>query len=408
MMKQIKAILLTLILVVSYACDSTDDSGAKEDEITGSLTVEEGKKQLEENSIKVLDKVESFESDDALNDIVELAEYLSNSNLEKSSGFTKKMFGTIKNIAAIQNDSQDPIVFNAKQSVMFFRDKPLANDFNDEKGIYSWNPNTEEFEKTGMSDDIIYNVNYNSNVAIFSITDFETKETDNEDLDEVPTLAAASLKINNTTVFTQKYSGSFNGNEVIPSAINNETAIGEFSFVTEVTNADNKSSKQSLNFKIGDCLILGFENKLNGNFSDEEAEVDVLFDNTTATIQVLDAKIVTTGIDDNFDEDADLTINEAVTLLNTNVNSELSINNKSIAKSLFYKDEDTYTTFEFNPNTNEFDEVEMTEDILNVKFVFEDETSSDFDTYFDGSFTALEDKLETVFDAYEMLFQDLE
>lgn len=408
-MRQIKVCLLALILATTYACDSKDDgSDTKGEEITGNLTVEEGKRQLEANSLEILDKVEAFESDSALNEIVELAEFLSVSNSEKPSGFAKRILTTISNIAAIQKNDEDPVIFNAKQAVMFFRDKPLADDFNEEKGTYLWNSNTEEFDKTGESDDIIYTVNYNSKVAVFSITDFETTETDNEDLDELPTLAEANLKIDNNTVFSQKYAGAFNGNGVIPSTINNETVIGDFSFLTAVTNSDNKVSNQSFSFKIGDAVILGFENKLNGNFGDEEADIDVLIDNTTATIQVLDAKIVSTVIDDNFDMDAELSINETVALLNSNISSELSINNNSIAKSLFYKDQDTYTDFEYNPNTGDFDEVEVSEDIVNVKFVFEDGTSSDFDTYIDGSFTELEDKLETVFNAYEKLFEDIE
>ncbi|SFC87083.1 hypothetical protein [Algibacter pectinivorans] len=407
MKKPIKLLLSSLIIVLSYSCDSNDNEDTNDNNISGNLSVEEGKEQLEDNSIKLLDKIEAFESNDALNEIVELAEFLSTTNSSKPAGFTKKVLGTINNVAALQTESQDPVIFNAKQSVLLIKDTPLANDFEEEKGIYLWNSDTEEFDKTGDSDDLIYNINYNGKVAVFSVTDFVTQETSDIDLEEVPTLAKANLKINNTIVFTQSYSGSFESNGLVPNNINNETTLGDFTFSTALNNANDKSLTQTINLKIDDCVIFGFNSNVNGDFSDEDAEIDEALDNATVTFQFLDAKFVTSAVDDNFDADSDLTIDEQIDLLNSNVNSELSINNKSIAKSLFYKDQSTYTDFVYNSSTENYEEVEVSEDIVNVKFLFEDGTSSDFDTYIDGSFTELEDKFDTVFEAYEKLFEDL-
>ena len=125
------------------------------------------------------------------------------------------------------------------------------------------------------------------------------------------------------------------------------------------------------------------------------------------SFQFLNATLSIDAKDTGFDSDKELSIDEQIDLLNSNIIAELSINNKSIAKSTFYKDQDTYTDYVYNSNTQQWEEVEVSDDIVNAKFLFEDGTTNDFDTYFDGSFTSLEDKFETVFEAYEDLFSGI-
>lgn len=402
MKKKISLALLSLILASNISCKSDDDS--TDSEITGSLTVEEGKQQLEDNTIEILNKIEDFKNDDALNEIVELAEFLSSASTSKSTGTKKTALNTISNVASVKNT--DLVLFNANQSIALFADTPLADDFEEETGVYQWNADTEEFDKTGESDKIIYNIVYNSKVAVFTVTDFITTITGSDDT-EVPTLAKANLKINGNTVFTQNFTASFQNDQLIPSSVDNTTTIGAFVMSTSYANTDNKSITQTFEFKISSTVITSFNYTTNGNFNNEDGNIEDTVDNAAISFQFLNAKLDITAKDDNFNSDSDLTVDQEVALLNSNTTGELSINNKSIAKSEFYKDQDTYTDYVYNSNTQQYEEVEVNEDIINLRFLFEDGTTNDFDTYIEGSFTEMEDKYNVVFDAFETLFEDV-
>ncbi len=382
MKKKFSLALLSLILASNISCKNDDNVSS---EITGSLTVEEGKKQLEDNSLELLKNIEDFKNDDSLNEIIELAEYLNSSTTTKSSGFKEIALNTINNASSMKTENADIILFNAKQSAAIIAKNTLDDDFNDEKGIYQWNATNEEFDKTGESDDIIYNITYNDKVAVFSFTDFSSATVGNDE-NEVPTLIKANLKINTTTVFAQDFTASFQDGQLIPSSINNTTTIGAFVFSTSYSNNNNTSITQSFEFKIGDTVITGYNFSSNGNFNNEDADIEDIVDDLTISFQFLDAKLSITATDDNFDSESELSIDDQIALLNSNVMGELSINNKSIAKTQFYKDGD----------------------IANLRFLFEDGTSNDFDTYIEGSFIELENKFDTVFEAYENLFEDID
>ena len=406
-MKKIYLFALCASLFMNLtSCKSNEE---EETETSTTLTIEQGKNELEDNTLELLDKVENFKNNSALNEIIELAEYLSTESALKSSSFQKKTLNTLSNISEIKTSSNNFLIFNAKQATTILSESSLIDDFNDEKGIYDWNPETEEFDKTGDSDDIIYNIAYNNGkTAVFSFTDFNTTYVGSDNDEELPTLAKANLKINNNTVFSQDFSATFQNGQLIPKKIDNKTTIGDFSFVTSHTNSNNSTIQQNFEFKLSNDVIMGFNLSTKGNFSNDlDGDVEDVLDNMTMSFQFLNATLSMSAKDDGFDSDKELSIDEQISLLNSNMTAELSINNKSIAKSIFYKDQDIYTNYMYNSNTQQWEEVEVSEDIVNVKFLFEDGTTSDFDTYFDGSFTSLEDKFETVFEAYEDLFSDI-
>src|SRR5690606_18175984 len=137
------------------SCDSNNDTNNESNE---SLSIEDGKNQLEDNSIALLNKIEDFKNDQALNDIIELAEFLSSTNTSKLSGFKKTSFNTISNISKTLNNDNDFTTFSAKQAITLISGTPLNDDYNAEKGVYQWNNETDEFEKIGESEDVIYNI----------------------------------------------------------------------------------------------------------------------------------------------------------------------------------------------------------------------------------------------------------
>lgn len=401
-------------LFIMTSCSSDDDSSNNSNEsgtpkIEGSLTPEEGKKQLEDNAIQLLNKIEDFENDSALNEIIELAEFLSadNSSPKHLNGFQLTAVNSIINLSNAKNSVLDTAL-NQTTAV----ETTTLEDFNNEKGVYTWNPALKggegDFEKTGNSDDIIYNIAFNGKNAVFTVSEFDM--TFAKDDAEVPTKAVAQLNIGSTTVFSQNYTASIDTGKTVPNNFSNTTKIGAFSLVTEYSNSNNQSLTQSFQFKIGNDVIAGYNYTTEGNFNEVEndsAEFTDVLDNATVSLQFLNATLVTKANDDNVNPESELTIDEVIELLNNNINSELIINNKSIAKNQFYKDQEEFPVFNFDPNTGDLNETTETEDIINARFLFEDGTTADFDTYFDNSFSNTEDKFESVFDVYTNLFEDI-
>src|SRR5690606_2955683 len=119
-MKKIYALALCSLLLIS--CDSNNDTNNESNE---SLSIEDGKNQLEDNSIALLNKIEDFKNDQALNDIIELAEFLSSTNTSKLSGFKKTSFNTISNISKTLNNDNDFTTFSAKQAITLISGTPL-------------------------------------------------------------------------------------------------------------------------------------------------------------------------------------------------------------------------------------------------------------------------------------------
>lgn len=398
-----KNYIITLCTILSLTLSCSSDSDKEGSTNNDPLSVEAGKEELEENSISLLNEIEDFKDNDDLAEIIELAEFLSAE--DESTNIAKS---TINNIASLKSKNQDIVTFNAKQAIAIVAETPAADEFEESKGVYTWNNTTEEFDKTEDSDAIIYNINYNNKIAVFSVTNFSTSLAGESNDKELPTAAKANLKINNKIVFSQEYNATLQSGQLIPAKIENTTRIADFYFTTTYANSNNKSITQSFDFKIKDEIITAYQYTAKGNFNNENADaLEDIIDNITVSFQFLDANLTLDANDADLNSNEDLTVDEQVTLLNSNTNAVLSINNREIATSQFYKDKDTYLDYTYNQTTNDYEEVEVSEDIVNARFLFNDGTTNDFETYIDGSFTSIENKFEAVFDAYENLFSDI-
>jgi len=400
-MKKNYIITLCTVLSLTLSCSSDSDNGNSTN--NDPLSVEAGKEELEENSLALLNEIEDFKENDDLAEIIELAEFL---NVNEDDDNLAKI--TISNISNLKSSNQDIVTFNAKQAIAIVAETPAADEFEESTGVFVWNSVTEEFDKTEDSNDIIYNIDYNNKTAVFSVTSFNTALAGDDNEQELPTGVIANLAINNKIVFSQEYNATLQSGQLIPAEIKNTTRIADFYFTTTYTNSNNNSITQSFDFKIKDETITAYQYTANGNFNNENVDaVEDLVDNATLSFQFLDANLTLEANDANLDSEKDYTVDEQISLLNTNTNAVLSINNREIATSQFYKDNDTYTTFVYNQATDEFEETEVSEDIVNARFLFSDGTTNDFETYIDGSFTSIEEKFEAVFNAYENLFSDI-
>ncbi len=405
---KINRLLVATVFFAIVSCGSDDGgdggNGGGNGDVTpvkppveASLTVEEGKEKLEDNSIELLNKLDSFSDDTALEQIVELAEFLTASD-EASDNVAVT---TVANVASLK-ENKDIVLVGAKQLAIV--SQPLKEDFNEDKGVYEWNDDSDDFVKVSDSDDLIYNIDYDGNTAVFSVTDFNSTIVEDE---EFPVLTNASLTINGTKVFEQTYTATFTNGLTVPTSLQNETSIGGLEFLISHSRSNAKIT-QSINFSIDDTAVLGYTTTANGDFSDEDNSVEGILDNSTVSLTLLDANLFITANDNNLDSNADLSIDEEIELLNNNVEAQLSIDGSLVANSQFYKDQDTYTDYFYDADTDTFQSVEVSEDIVNARFLFDDESTVDFDTYFNDSFTEAETKFESVFDAFEDLFGDID
>lgn len=419
-----KTFLILSSLLVLASCGS-DDNGAADPTgptqpggIDGALSPEEGKQQLETNAINVLNKVEAFNNDSALEKIIELGEFLQPKKTNTPPTTSPKQLnnpGTIaiNSITNVSLSKKELVKANTAQLQIV--QKTTLDRFNEDKGIYTWNTTTEEFDKTAESDDQIYNIAYNGKNAIFSITDFNSVQAANDT--EAPTLAKANLKIDGVTVFSQEYTASIDAGKTVPNSVNNITTIGEFSMNTTYTNENNAKITQSFDFKLGNDVITGYSYTANGDFNTAENQDATIFDvldSAKVSLNFLNASLVVSANDSDLPNTENLTIDQQIDLLNSKITSELIINNKSVAKGQFYKDQEVIflpgITSPALPGQDPIivpDET-ITNDIINARFLFEDGTTSDFETYFDNSFTQTENKFESVINVYTKLFENID
>jgi len=83
-------------------------------------------------------------------------------------------------------------------------------------------------------------------------------------------------------------------------------------------------------------------------------------------------------------------------LLNENVLIDITVNDKSVAKGEFYVDE--YEEEEYDWNTGNYETKTYTQP--NLRLLFSDGTTADFDTYFGEGFSSVEGKFDDVIDNY--------
>lgn len=403
--------IISSILIIStllFSCSSDDGGGSKNDDnpdpdepvITGEFsTVEEGKNALENNAIEILEKIEDFNNDSALEQIIELAEFLYTED-ETIEEDQIDIASTIVNITNLGAKNIDLATFNSRQSKAFA--DTLQGDFDESTGVYDYDEATDDFVKTAESDDVIYNIAYNGKNATFTISDFETSFFTPES-EEVPTSVKSNLVIDGVTVFTQELSASVDTGKYLPNSYSGSIKIGELSLESELLNTGNNTITESISFKIGDSTIMYLGTTASGNFNDidnngDEIDSDIedVLSTSKLTMSLLNMSVTFDGkVPSDYSSENEPTVD----LLNDNIDIQLSVDNKLVANGEFYTE--TFIEYDTYFNGTEYVTEEYETESLNIRFKFPDDTTSDFDTYFTDSFGSVEDKFTSVFELFE-------
>lgn len=392
-----KILLATTILLGLYSCGGSDSNEGLENELNPEnvekeeqITIEQGKQKLEDNSLDFLSEVDQFKSDDALTELKEIADILLLDDTGKSIGSK-----TFKNLNNLQSGKMDFIAFNS----IAIDDASLIEDYNSETGIYLWNSTSEEFDKTGESDNIIYKVVYNSKNAELVISDFETATFSLENT-EVPTSLKASLKIDSKEIFSHNYNASIDEGKYMPNSVVSIIKIGGLTMETSLTNQSNQTLEFENEISIYESKLMNYYIAFKGDFNEidsngddisDETGVEDILDSSEFSMSFLDAKITGKVSEPSIIPEGDMTTEEVVNMLNENVLIDISISDESIAKGQFYVDE-------YEDGNQIFTEP-------NLRFLFSDDTTADFEAYFGEGFSSLEGKFDDVIDNYVTKFE---
>lgn len=381
-----KKILFTSAIILGlFSCGGSDSSDNNGEEIA-TLTVEQGKQELEDNAITFLAEIDSYKNDNALTEIKDILDALVIDVAGKSIGSK-----TFNNLSDLQSGKKDIISINSR----LFEDLSLIDDYNEQTGIYQWNSATEEFDKTGESINIVYKIAYNNKNAEFVVSDFKTAIFTADNV-EVPITAKASLKVNGKEIFSQVYSASVDYGKYLPNSVKNVVTIGGLVITTTLNNNSNKTLDFKHSYSINGTSLMSYSVIVNGNFNEidtngddlsEDTKVEDILDSSEFSMSFLNAKITGKVTEPSIIPEGDITTKEAVKLLNENVFIDIIINDKSVAKGEFYVDEDEYGDSE-----------------PNLRLLFSDGTTADFDTYFGEGFSSVEGKFDDVIDNYTSKF----
>jgi len=398
-MKNLK-IILTAFLAILFtmgACNKKDDPINEPGWTKNS--VEQNKADVEENCVEIVNQLEGLTSLKAADVTSNLNSMMSNSNpfpasiqstkvnqillMVSSFGKGNKNLTTIKNVLK----SNPP-------------DDSFVAEWEADKGIYTWNFDTQDWDFESSSDKI--EINFPStetgttNNAQLTISGFTyTTITDGvvEDITDYPTGLNMVIKVDGTTVMSFTFTASYDS-EGIPTQLSSELVLETYSMSFVFSN--NRSTvSQTFTIKHNTSILIELGSSANGDFSTENINTnlngDVVFPEKVITsaeshLQLMDVNLLANCNTSKLfpaiktiDEDLTLTEDQAnakyVDALNANFNIYLQFvsTNEKIADAEFYMEED-----------------------INIRFVFADQSKTDIATYFQSGFGNLEAEINSL------------
>lgn len=353
-MKNILKSVLLFGLFTFVACSKDDKSNSIEPE-GKPLTVEEGKQELENNSIEVLNKVNEFRDDNSINEIIEFLEFLQEDQTQNEVVDIAENSFQIS--TEIKEGNISPLKFPTIQKNILSQsnDDDLKDEFNQAEGTHTWNTITEDFDYVpNNSGKIIYIVNQNNKIGVMTISNFDSYV--HASGESAPKSINISLTVDGKSISTMNYSTSIDEQKHIPNSINTTMSLGALSFEGKMS-SNNTEGSISTNFKISDVPIIGMNFNGKGNYTDinntgnSNKSLDLLVNSTAANFSIGNTVIsFDTTIPNEVDNEK--TTDEWVNLLNKNSNTTLSTANKKIADGEFYKktyiEEDVYMSSSYN------------------------------------------------------------
>lgn len=344
-----------------WSC-SKDDVTETPTQNSNPISVEEGKTILQENGITLMNEMDAFQDDPAITAIEEIAQLFQLDNLNPIDNI---LIGTLTNAVLVKNKKIDPAKFLKIQTITVSTpEESLMNNFNEQKGEYTWNDETQKFDKTATSSSsIVYIRNYNGKIGKLSLTNFSTANHISNN--EIPTSLNINLSVNNSTVFNHSYSASISNNSYIPNNINHIINLGTLTITQKFTHTNNNQGLLENSIHINNKPLTSFTGKVIGDFAEinntgknTKEFIYNLLSATGTSITIMDATFtMDTKIKPDLNSLGNLSLDEQINYLNSNIDSKLLVKGQQIAKGSFIKKEYTYEDIEWleTPIINVFD-----------------------------------------------------
>ena len=417
-MKNIKfAVILMALAMIQISCDKNDDDGDNTPKTKTHLTVAEGKSEIEKAGTDLLTKIDMFRSDQSVIKLHELSEYLDQNikqkrSLNNSNSIIRFFLGlgddvingklNAKSIVAEQNRSMNS--------------NDLWDDYQNETGVYVWDSNKGEFEKREESNNLDYSISYTVNgiskSAKFLVTNFSVKNV-TPHADQMIKSVDVSFKIDAKECFNFKLASEYSN--YLPTSLTSSLTFGSLSSTLTYTNEGNSNISAETKIILNGTQLLKFNNEVAGNFTmlddgqePEDEDIPNIFTtaNSRLTIMniVLSVNLQVTTYGTWINNNPNATKEENIKQLNNNCDISISTTSgQEIANAEYYLSLKEWTDYEYNNATGENLEVIKTKKEVDIRFVFDDGTSADFETYFGEGFQTLEDKFKAVSNNYEAM-----
>lgn len=416
-MKNLKlAIILLALSMLQFSCKKDKEEEPSTQTLT-EVSVTEGKSLIEDSAVDMINKADNFRTDAAVVGMHELSDYLDQNMITTRIEGTPQIFNYFLSLGEAVSSGKIDVKDLSTRQIKTMRSGGLYQDYNEETGIFVWNAGEGDFIKTGESSDINYSINYMVNgvakSASFIVSNFSIKTID---MEEIVKSVNVSFKIDAVEYLGFSLASAYSN--YLPTSINATLIFGALSAELSFDNSSNTSLNAEGKIKLDNSVLFKNKYAATGNFTtiDNGEEVteensESIFNSASTELTILslvlsaDMNLQPVAAYINANPEAD--IDAVVAKLNENSTILLkTTNNQKIADGEFYAATYEYSDFEYNENTGEYMEVTYSEQEMDIRFVFEDGTRSDFETYFGEGFQTMEDQFNSMYDSYESMLPE--
>ncbi len=251
------------------------------------LTVEQNKTNLENNGIDLINEMEQMKSGNAIEVTANLANLADSSGMFKSAPSSVFMPVTFSKSIS-QNKITATALLNALKSMTVNKGPAnLQEAWDSIVGKYTWNPQTAEFDKTQLSDEVIIEFPGKkedlTNTAAYTINGFQYATiTDpmfevNTSADfQLPTALHIDLKYNSVVVTALDFSASYQ-NTGLPTNVSITWTVDNFSLNFTATHSPYTNASVSYTLKHADQILIDTKWEASGDWSQDN------IDNSTVT-----------------------------------------------------------------------------------------------------------------------------
>jgi len=434
MNKHILQFLLLTGLLYFTACSSSDNTTTELEETFPEKTPEEHKSSLEKAGLDYVDQMETLRNSSSINSISTLVDFLNNSdpfsNSEQQLG---SPFRILHDLKAFQEDKISLKELANRRTKESEEPESIQELFDEIKGTYEWNSSEEDWDFTEGGDVATFKFPSEeigtTNNAIFTIQKYAGVNIAENPLNEsgdytgdLPTEVLVDLTLDNTKIMEFSFNTSYSDNGT-PTSMNTAITLDPFTLSYNFTNSTTEV-KTGYSLTENSNNILSSEVAVQGNFdidniesSAEEEKVAGIVTSGSSTVQLFDIKFEMGVTDvasletelnaieddqenDNYEVAADKLEAAMNNYLDLKVKYESTNEVIALGSAEGVVREETYYYYEWNPDTQNYDEKEGIDKWIEPELILEfgDGSKVSVETYFEEGFeelsTAVEDLLE--------------